>query len=49
MSEFDKPKDEGEDYARQHPEQVKKGEVAVEAKLGNEQGGDQQEGDQQRG
>jgi hypothetical protein len=34
MSEFDKLKDEGEQYAKDHPEQVKKGEDALESKLG---------------
>ena len=34
MSEFDKLKDEAEQYAQQHPDQVKKGEQAVEDKLG---------------
>jgi hypothetical protein len=34
MSEFDKLKDEGEQYAKDHPEQVKKGEQAAEKKLG---------------
>jgi hypothetical protein len=28
VSEFDKLKDESEDYARQHPQQVKEGEDA---------------------
>jgi hypothetical protein len=45
MSEFDKLKDEGEQYAKDHPEQVKKGENAAEQKLGlggqdNAQSGD---------
>jgi hypothetical protein len=45
MSEFDKLKDEGEQYAKDHPEQVKEGETAVEKKLGlggqdNAQSGD---------
>lgn len=34
MSEFDKLKDEGEQYAKDHPEQVQKGEQAAEKKLG---------------
>jgi hypothetical protein len=34
MSEFDKLKDEGEEYAQKHPQQVKEGEDAVEKKLG---------------
>ena len=34
MSEFDNLKDKAEQYAQQHPEQVEKGEDAVERKLG---------------
>jgi hypothetical protein len=34
VSEFDDLKDKAEQYAQQHPEQVKKGEEAVEDKLG---------------
>jgi hypothetical protein len=34
VSEFDNLKDKAEQYAQQHPEQVKKGEEAVEDKLG---------------
>jgi hypothetical protein len=34
MSEFDNLKDKAEQYAQQHPEQVKEGEEAVERKLG---------------
>jgi hypothetical protein len=34
VSEFDNLKDKAEDYAQQHPEQVQKGEDAVERKLG---------------
>lgn len=34
MSEFDKLKNEAEQYAQQHPDQVKKGEQAAEEKLG---------------
>jgi hypothetical protein len=34
MPDFDKLKDEGEKYAKDHPEQVKKGEDEVESKLG---------------
>jgi hypothetical protein len=34
MSEFDKLKDDAEKYAQDHPEQVQKGEQAVEEKLG---------------
>jgi hypothetical protein len=39
MSEFDKLKDKAEDYARQHPEQVRKAEEAAERKLGLDQPG----------
>ena len=34
MSEFDNVKDKAEQYAQQHPEQVEKGEDAIEQKLG---------------
>lgn len=34
VSEFDKLKDDAEQYAKEHPEQVKKGEQAIEEKLG---------------
>ena len=34
MSEFDKLKDDAEKYTQDHPEQVQKGEQAVEKKLG---------------
>ena len=34
MSEFDKLKDDAEEYAQDHPEQVQKGEEAAEKKLG---------------
>ncbi len=51
MSEFDKLKDDAEQYAQKHPEQVEKGEEAVEKKLGlpgqDQQGQDQQGQDQQ--
>jgi hypothetical protein len=40
MSEFDKLKDEGEKYAKDHPQQVKEGEDAVEKKIGIGQQGD---------
>jgi hypothetical protein len=43
MSEFDKLKDDAEQYAQQHPEQVKKGERAVEDKLGIGQQGESQQ------
>ncbi len=43
MSEFDKLKDDAEQYAQKHPEQVEKGEEAAEKKLGLPgQGQDQQ-------
>ena len=51
VSEFDKLKDDAEQYAQQHPEQVKKGEQAAghaaESKLGSGgqgQGGQQGDG-----
>jgi hypothetical protein len=51
MSEFDKLRDDAEQYAQKHPEQVEKGEEAVEKKLGlpgqDQQGQDQQGQDQQ--
>ena len=34
MSEFDNLKNEAEQYAQQHPQQVKEGEDAVEKKFG---------------
>ena len=34
MSEFDQLKDDAEKYAQDHPDQVQKGEDAVEKKLG---------------
>jgi hypothetical protein len=58
VSEFDNLKDKGEQYVQQHPDQVEKGEDAVERKLGigeQDQAGqgqdnqDQQGGDQQPG
>jgi hypothetical protein len=42
MSEFDKLKDDAEQYAQQHPEQVRKGEQAVEEKIGIGQQGESQ-------
>jgi hypothetical protein len=49
MSEFDQLKDDAEKYAKDHPDQVHKGEQdaehAAESKLGI--GGDQQQGSQQ--
>ena len=48
MSELGKLEHEGEDYAQQHPEQVKEGESAVEKKLGlDQQTNDQQTSDRQ--
>jgi hypothetical protein len=58
VSEFDNLKDKAEQYVQQHPDQVEKGEDAVERKLGigeQDQAGqgqdnqDQQGGDQQPG
>jgi hypothetical protein len=49
MSEFDKLKDEGEQYAKDHPEQVKEGEAAVEKKFGLGQQDQSQSGDAQPG
>jgi hypothetical protein len=51
MSEFDKLKDDAEKYAQDHPEQVQKGEDAVEKKLGlpggeNSGSGQQDQSDQ---
>jgi hypothetical protein len=44
MPDFDELKDDAEKYAQEHPEQVQKGEQAVEDKLGfQQQGGDQQD------
>jgi hypothetical protein len=34
VSEFDNVKDKAEQYAQQHPDQVEKGEDAIEQKLG---------------
>ena len=52
MSEFDNLKDKAEDYAQQHPEQVKEGEEAVERKLGigeQDQAGQGQQGQANQG
>jgi hypothetical protein len=52
MSEFDNLKDKAEQYAQQHPEQVKEGEEAVERKLGigeQDQTGQGQQGQGQDG
>jgi hypothetical protein len=45
MPDFDELKGDAEKFAQEHPEQVKKGEDAIENKLGidqQNQGGDQQ-------
>ena len=42
MSEFDKLKDEAEQAAQQHPQQVEEGEQAIEKKLGVQPQGDGQ-------
>ena len=44
MSEFDKLKDEAEQAAQQHPQQVEEGTQAVEKKLGIQPQGDGQSG-----
>jgi hypothetical protein len=46
MGEFDKLKNDAEQYAQQHPQQVKEGEQAVEKDLGlqNQGGGQQDQG-----
>jgi hypothetical protein len=52
VSEFDNLKDKGEQYVQQHPEQVKKGEEAVEDKLGigqQDQAGPGQQGQGNQG
>jgi hypothetical protein len=52
VSEFDNLKDKAEQYAQQHPEQVKKGEEAVEDKLGigqQDQAGPGQQGQGNQG
>jgi hypothetical protein len=57
MSEFDKLKDDAEQYGQQHPQQVQEGEQDVEKKFGigggqqdQSQGGQDQGGqDQQQG
>ena len=57
MSEFDKLKDEAEQYGQQHPQQVQEGEQDVEKRFGiggqQDQGGqygqDQGNADQQQG
>ena len=49
MSEFDKLKDDAEQYAKDHPEQVKKGEQEAEKALGiGEQGQGQETGGGER-
>jgi hypothetical protein len=48
VSEFDNLKDKAEQYTQQHPDQVEKGEDAVERKLGiDDQGQDNQGQDNQ--
>jgi len=47
MSELDKLKDDAEQYAHQHPDQVKEGEQAVEKRLGKQDAGSQQATDDQ--
>jgi hypothetical protein len=52
VSEFDNLKDKAEQYAQQHPEQVKKGEEAVENQLGigqQDQAGPGQHGQDNQG
>ena len=52
MSEFDNLKDKAEQYAQQHPEQVKEGEEAVERKFGlgeQDQAGQGQQGQGNQG
>ena len=51
MSEFDNLKDKAGEYAQQHPEQVKKGEEAVERKvgIGEQDQAEQGQGDQGQG
>jgi hypothetical protein len=48
MSEFDNLKDKAEEYAQQHPEQVRKAEEAAERKLGLGQQDQQKPGQQGR-
>jgi hypothetical protein len=52
VSEFDNVKDKAEQYAQQHPDQVEKGEDAIEQKLGfgeQDQAGQGQDNQGQRG
>jgi hypothetical protein len=49
VSEFDKLKDGAEQYAKDHPEQVEKGEQAAEEKLGLPGQGDNQPGQDTQG
>ena len=49
MSEFDNLKNKAEQYAQQHPEQIKKGEEAVEKKFGIGQQEPQDQGQQGQG
>ena len=49
MSEFDNLKNEAEQYAQQHPEQIKEGEETVEKKFGIGQQGPQGQGQDRSG
>jgi hypothetical protein len=48
MSEFDKLKDDAEQYAQQHPQQVQEGEHDAEKKFGLGGGQQQDQGGQQQ-
>lgn len=48
MSEFDNLKDKAEEYAQQHPDQVRKAEEAAERKLGLGQQDQEEPGQQGR-
>jgi hypothetical protein len=49
MSEFDKLKDDAEQYGQQHPQQVQEGEQDVEKKFGLGGGQNQDQGGQNQG
>ena len=49
MSEFDKLKDDAEQYGQQHPQQVQEGEQDVEKKFGLGGGQQQDQGGQSQG
>ena len=49
MSEFDNLKNEAEQYAQQHPQQIKEGEDAVEKKFGMGQQDQYGQGQQDQG